>query len=106
MKRYEVVFAAEAVTDIENLYTFIADRASLTIADRYLSRIERFCNSLETFPHRGTAVPGRINGLRTAGFERRVAILFQLGDEQVLILRVVYGGRDLKPQIEKLVEPE
>jgi len=38
------------------------------------------------------------------GFERRVTILFRVEDERVDILRILYGGRDLGPQIESLAE--
>jgi len=36
------------------------------------------------------------------GFERRVTILFKVGKERVEILRILYGGRNLEPQLEKL----
>jgi hypothetical protein len=36
------------------------------------------------------------------GFERRVTILFRVGENQVDFLSILYGGRDLGTQIEKL----
>jgi hypothetical protein len=32
------------------------------------------------------------------GFERRVTTLFKVGKERVEILRILYGGRDVKAQ--------
>jgi len=36
------------------------------------------------------------------GFEHRVTILFRVGEERVEILRILYGGRDLGAELEKL----
>jgi toxin ParE1/3/4 len=102
LKRYEVHFLAEAITDLDSLFCQIAEKASYEVADRYLARIERLCLSLESFPMRGTAISGKIAGLRKMGFEHRVTLLFKLGEERVEILRILYGGRDLGPVLEKL----
>lgn len=96
MKRYEVHFFAEAVADLDSLFCYIAERSGNEVADGYLKRIEGFCRALETFPRRGTEIPGRIDGLRTMGFERRVTILFRVGKARVEILRILYGGRNLR----------
>jgi toxin ParE1/3/4 len=102
LKRYEVHFLAEAIEDLDGLFCYIAEKTSFAIADGYLARIERQCLSLESLPMRGTAVPGRVPGLRTMGFERRVTILFRVGEERVEILRILYGGRDLGLGLKKL----
>lgn len=102
MKKFEVRFLAEAIDDLDALYSYIAKQSSFEIADGYLARIERFCFSLQSFPQRGTVVAGDVPGLRTMGFEHRVTILFRVGDERVEILRILYGGRDLGPQLERL----
>jgi toxin ParE1/3/4 len=102
LNRYEVHFLAEAVTDLDRLFCFIAQESSFEVADRYLARIERLCLSLETFPMRGTAVPGRTSGMRTMGFEHRATVLFRVGENQVDILRILYGGRNVGAQLENL----
>jgi toxin ParE1/3/4 len=101
LKKYEVRFLAEAVDDLDAIFVFIAQNSSFEIADGYLARIERVCRSLQTFPLRGTTVPGRIQGLRTMGFERRITIVFKVAERSVSILRILYGGRNLGPQPEK-----
>lgn len=103
MKRYEVHFLSTAVDDLDALFCYIAERSSLEIADGYLARIERLSSSLETLPWRGTAVIGKVSGLRTMGFERRATILFRVGEDKVEILRVYYGGQDLGPELKKLL---
>jgi toxin ParE1/3/4 len=102
LKRYEVHFLAEAINDLDALFCYISEKSTLEIADGYLARIERLCISLGNLPKRGTAVAGDIAGLRTMGFERRVTILFRVGNERVEILRILYGGRDVGSQLEKL----
>ena len=103
MKKYAVHFLAGAVDDLDALYRFISEKASYEIADGYLAKVEKFCLSLATFPQRGTAIPGRLTGMRTMGFERRVTILFRLKEERIEILRVLYGGRDLEPELKRLL---
>jgi toxin ParE1/3/4 len=81
LKRYEVHFLTGAIHDIDALFCYIAEEKSFEVAARYLARIERLCFSLETFPLRGTAVAGEVAGLRRMGFERRVSILFKVGEK-------------------------
>jgi plasmid stabilization system protein ParE len=52
--RYRVVFAPEAQEQLAALYRYIAAAASPEIAERYTSAIVNYCESLQTFPHRGT----------------------------------------------------
>ena len=103
MKKFEVLFLATAAADLDELFCHIAKEISLETADRYLNRLEDFCLSLSTLPARGTAVPGRVPGLRRMGFERRATILFRVGEDKVEILRILYGGRDLTPVLEKIL---
>ena len=103
MKRFEVHFLATAAADLDELFCHVAKESSLETADRYLTRLERFCLSLSTLPARGTTVPGRVPGLRRMGFERRATILFRVGEDKVEILRILYGGRDLTPVLEEIL---
>jgi toxin ParE1/3/4 len=92
---FEVTFSAKAVEDLDRLFHYIAEHSSAETADGYLARLEELCLSLRTFPHRGTAVEGAVEGLRYVGFERRATILFRVGETKVEILRILYGGRSL-----------
>ncbi|HKN21949.1 MAG TPA: type II toxin-antitoxin system RelE/ParE family toxin [Terracidiphilus sp.] len=103
MKKFEIHFLAAAAADLDELFCHIAKETNLETADHYLSRLERFCLSLSTLPARGTVVPGRVPGLRRMGFERRATILFRVGEDKVEILRILYGGRDLTPVLEKIL---
>jgi toxin ParE1/3/4 len=50
--------------------------------------------SLSVFPKRGARRDDLRPGLRILGFERRAAIALQATAETVVILRILYGGRD------------
>lgn len=86
------------------LYRYIAKRSSFKIAGGYILGIERACQTLATFPERGTALGGSHRDLRKMGFEHRVTILFRVLNDRVEILRILYGGRDIGPQLERLKE--
>jgi plasmid stabilization system protein ParE len=51
------------------------------------------CDSLKTFPNRGTQRDDIRPGLRVFGFRRRVAITFDVTDDLVTILGIFYGGQ-------------
>lgn len=102
MKRYEVRFLAEAMVDLDRLYFYVAEGTSYETADRYLARIERLCDSLASFPKRGTAIRGKLAGLRCMGFERSATILFSVGAESVEILRILHYGRDVERVIDEI----
>jgi toxin ParE1/3/4 len=91
-----IVFTPLAERRIGKLYDDIAGRASEKVADGYIGRILFFCESLKTFPLRGTARDDLLPGLRTIGFERRVTIAFVVTTKFVLIEGVFYGGQDFE----------
>jgi toxin ParE1/3/4 len=81
--------------DLAELYAYIRDeRGDPEIAVGYVRRIRIFCESLATFPERGTRRDDIRPGLRIVGFERRVVLAFSVTHETVVIGRIFYGGRD------------
>ena len=90
-----VTYAPEAEADLKRLYNYIAERSGLQRAASYVERIQDFCDGLAEFPERGRRHDDLRPGLRLAGFERRVAIAFAIVEEQVIVVRVLYGGRDV-----------
>jgi toxin ParE1/3/4 len=99
---FSVSFRPEAESDLFNLYDYIAEEAGPAIAGGYIDRIEAACMALATFPERGTDRDEIRPGLRTIGFERRATIIFQVVGQEVLIVRVLYGGRDIGPILHEL----
>jgi len=91
---YRVVFSPEAEEQLVALYGYIAAAASPNIAARYTEAIVSYCESLRTFPHRGTMRDDVRPGLRVTNYKKRVVIAFDVDAEQVSIIGVFYGGQD------------
>ena len=90
------IYRPQANTDLDDIFSFILNNGgSADSAYHYVERIRAFCDSLVTFPHRGTKRDDIRPGLRLTGFERRVTIAFTVEEDRVLILRLFYAGRDI-----------
>ncbi len=99
---HQVVFSPEAEAQLLDLYFYISAATSPVIAANYAEAIVRQCESLRTFPMRGAARDDVRPGLRVFGFRRRVSIAFEVASDQVAILGVYYGGRNLEAALEDL----
>ncbi len=86
-------FAPEAVADIKALADLIALDCGQERADRFILRLNRRIPALEVFPRAGRRLAGAGRGVKLIGFGRRVTILFRRARHDVLILRVLYAGR-------------
>lgn len=91
---YRVVFSPEAEEQLAALYGHIAEAASPDIAARYTEAIVSYCESLHTFPHRGTMRDDVRPGLRITHYKKRAVIAFDVDTELVSIIGVFYGGQD------------
>ena len=93
---HRVVFAPESLDDLRGLYDLIAAASLPDRALTYVEGLQRYCLGLADFPERGTRRDAIRPGLRTLGYRRRVTVAFRVTDTTVVILRVLYGGRDLE----------
>jgi len=91
---YRVVFTFEAQEQLVALYGYIATAGSPEIAARYTNAIVSYCESLCTFPHRGTMRNDVRPGLRITNYKKRAVIAFDIDGEQVSIIGVFYGGQN------------
>ena len=94
MIRRPVVYGPEARNDLLALYDRLADAASPQVALAYVQRLEAWMAAFDMASERGTRRDDVRPGLRIIGFERRVTVAFAVGDAQVVILRLFYGGQD------------
>lgn len=101
---YCIVFAPEAEAQLVALYLHIAVAASPEIAANYTEAIVKQCESLRTFPLRGTRRDYIRPGLRTFGFRRRVTIAFEAADDVVTILGIFYGGQNYETVLKESSE--
>jgi len=91
---HQVVFSPEAQEQFANLYHHIAEAASPDIAVRYTEAIVSYCESMCTFPHRGTKRDDIRPGLRITNFKKRAVIAFEVDTRRVSIIGIFYGGQD------------
>ena len=93
---YRIIFSPEAEEQLAVLYGYIADAASPDIAARYTEAIVSHCESLHTFPLRGTSRDDIRVGLRITNYKKRTVIAFAVDSEakQVSIVGLFYGGQD------------
>ena len=101
---FRVVFSPEAQEQLVELYRYIAEAASPETAARYTAAIVSYCESLRTFPHRGTMRDDVRPGLRVTNYKRRTVIAFHVSDETVFVIGIFYGGRDYATALKD--EPE
>jgi len=97
---YHVVFSPEAEEQLTALYDYIATEASPNIAARYTEAVVSYCESLKTFPLRGTMRDDVRPGLRVTNYKKRVVIAFDVDSGQVSIIGVFYGGQDYEAFIQ------
>jgi toxin ParE1/3/4 len=93
MQHYRVRLMPAAIADIQDLYVYIRDQASVDVARGYIDRILAFIDGFETFPERGIQHNEIGPGLRMVGFERRVTVAFVIDGDEVVVLNVLYAGR-------------
>ncbi|MGQ0711320.1 MAG: type II toxin-antitoxin system RelE/ParE family toxin [Rhodoferax sp.] len=89
-----VVFSPEAQEQLAELYCYIAEAASSDIAARYTEAIVSYCESLCTFPLRGTQRDDVRPGLRVTNYKKRTVIAFDVENGVVSIIGIFYGGQD------------
>jgi toxin ParE1/3/4 len=95
----DVRFAPDAVMQLETLLTYIAERASPAVAHRYIDAVVVRCESLGSFPHRGTPRDDIRPGMRTMSFRRRTTIAYAMLHGTVYILGVFHGGQDFAARL-------
>ncbi|MBI3150294.1 MAG: type II toxin-antitoxin system RelE/ParE family toxin [Betaproteobacteria bacterium] len=91
---HRIVFSPEFVTQLTELFRYIAEQASPEVAAGYTDAIVSYCESLRTFPLRGTRRDDVRPGLRITHYKKRAVIAYHVDAEVVSILGVFYGGRD------------
>lgn len=96
MAKFKVIVRPAAQHDLKEIYDWISDQASEATAIRFIRRIQSRYDSLSDYPKRDTRRDSLMPGLRTFGIDRRVTVAFRIDGQEVVILRILYGGRDLE----------
>lgn len=100
MKQYTIVFAPEALAQLESLSDYITQAASPEVALRYTDAIVTYCETLHTMPLRGTRRDDIRPGLRITNHRKRTVIAFSVAKSVVSILGMYYGGQDYESMLQ------
>lgn len=104
-KEYKVVYAPIAKDDLRAIYRYIAlELVEPAVAKNQVNRIRAAIRNLGTFPKKHTAVewePWASMNMRKLPIDNYV-VYYLVSDEhqQVTIVRVFYGGRDVESIIQ------
>jgi toxin ParE1/3/4 len=101
VKHHSIVWRPRAQTDLLGLYDWIAEQADTSTAFDYTSKIEVAVSKLAEFPDRGAPRDDLFAGLRTIMYRRRTIIAYRVLADEVEVLRIVHGGRDLGRMFEE-----
>ena len=102
MRRLPVVLHEEAISDLEEIYRFVAERSGFPdLAWRFVERIRARCQRIGNAPHGGRLRQDLAPGLRTVPFERSAVITYLIEDDLVRVTNIFYGGRDYETLFER-----
>ena len=97
MKHWTLIYGDGALNDILDITAYIANDSAIN-ADKVMARLEQRISTLTTMPERGRVVPELqwhgINSVREV-FEKPWRILYQVRTNQVVIVAVYDGRRQL-----------
>lgn len=94
MKTYKVEFSRRADSQLDKLYSFLAQKAGERLALQYMECLIADCMALKHFPNRGNLYTELGEGVRVIGFQDTVSIQFRVREDRVQILNLSYRGED------------
>lgn len=101
---YRVLFSEDAEQDIEDLYSFIAERDGVETAVRILGELEAAASSLEDMPARGN-VPKELAPVGITEYRelhhKPWRMIYRILGTDVVVYCVSDGRRDMQTFLEK-----
>lgn len=100
---YAVIWAPEALEQLIDLTAYITTEATPEVAERYVRSVVLYCNSMNTFPHRGNKRDDLRPGLRITHYRGSTIIVLSVDDvaRTVSILGVFHGGQDYEAALQE-----
>lgn len=87
-------FTPSASRDLEQILDYIAEQASIDMAEVILAKINKKCQQLATFPSAGRKRDELSPNLRSAPVDAYL-IFYRVLETEISIIRIVSGYRDL-----------
>lgn len=105
--RYNIVYSAEARQDLRNIYQYIAyELLEPGVASAQVDRIMKAVRALDEMPMRHRLYeeePWYSKGLRFVPVDNYVVFYLPIENEAVVnVVRIMYGGRDIRKQLIEL----
>jgi toxin ParE1/3/4 len=97
----ELVYRPLAREDLAEIFWRRAEREGFASASELVSAIQDRCEGLTTFSERGTPRPEIGLGVRSVPFRRKAVIAYLVRADAVVIIGIIYGGRDLTALTER-----
>jgi toxin ParE1/3/4 len=101
---YKVELSVMSITDLRGIYEYIAfNLKAPDYARTQYERIEGKISSLEKFPNRYKPYednPWHDRTLRRMVVDKYI-VLYYVDNDSVMVIRVIYGGRNIKEQMSK-----
>ena len=95
MQRFPVEYHADAVDDIEGLFSYILETSfDAVTAARFTDRIFERCEKIGDAPFGGIPRNDLGPGIRIVPFERKAVILYVVRDQTIWITNIFSGRRD------------
>lgn len=91
----ELVYRSLAQDDLAEIYWRRAEGEGFASASELVSAIPDRCDGLTAFSERGTPRPEIGPGMRSVPFRRKAVIAYLVRPDTVVIIGIIYGGRDL-----------
>jgi toxin ParE1/3/4 len=91
----ELIYRRLAQEDLAEIYWRRAEREGFASAAALVSAIQDRCEGLTSFSERGTPRPEIGTGVRSIPFRRKAVIAYLVRANAVVIVGILYGGRDL-----------
>lgn len=101
---YRVMLTHNAARDLEEIYNYISLHDAPRKADHVLNQIEKAFSNLSEFPERGAHPKELLElGIREYRefFFKPYRIIYRIMQENVYVLLIVDGRRDLQPLLQR-----
>ena len=97
MKAYDVNLTPDAISDLKNIYEYIADKSGLPeVAWAYIQKLKDKCHGLRIAALRGQKRDDLRQNLRIIPLDKNAVAAFEVDEtkQTVTILNIFYGGQD------------
>lgn len=95
MKRLKVEYKEDAIGDLEDIFSYVFEGSNnFIIAKNFTNRIFERCEKIGNVPNGGVCRPDLGENIQLIPFEKKAVILYKIENESIVIVNIIYGGRE------------